>query len=63
MSDDILVCQSTNKDIISLMHFSCIAVFGEARKSRVCEELINFISVKEINEYVSDKLIAWHIEV
>jgi len=37
------------------MHFSCITVVGEARKSRVCEELINFMPVKEIDEYVSDK--------
>ena len=58
MSNDILVCQSTNKDTISLMHFSCIAVVSKARKSRMYEELMNFIPIKEINEYVSDKLIA-----
>ena len=40
------------------MYFSCIAVVGEAGKSRVCEELMNFIPIKEIDEYVSDKLIA-----
>ena len=61
--NDILVCQSTKKDTISLMHFSCITVVGEARKSRVCEELINFMPVKEIDEYVSDKPTAWHMEV
>jgi len=35
MPNDVLVCQSTNKDTVSLMHFSCIAVVSEARKSRV----------------------------
>ena len=63
MPNDILVCQSTNKDTVSLMYFSCIAVVSEARKSRVCKELMNFVPVKEMDEYISDKPITWHMEV
>jgi len=45
------------------MHFSCISIVSKAGKTHVRKELVDFVPIKEMDEYAFDRPTGLHTEV